>query len=74
VPISIHSYAIYRNPPGYPGKWVVHRYRTDNGGVGERKPLVVAGGYLEAMSGIPKGLERIAPGPTDDATLFETWR
>jgi hypothetical protein len=70
MPLSIHSYAIYRNPPGYPGKWVVHRYRNDSSG--PNKPLVVADGYLDAMSGIPRGLSRIAPLPADDKSLFET--
>jgi hypothetical protein len=70
--VSIYTYAVYRNPPGHPGKWVVHRYRTNGGGVA--KPLVVANGYLEAMTGVPKGLERIVPGPTDEPSLYETWR
>lgn len=70
------AYVIFKNPPDYPGKFVVrHRRQVGDETVTETIPMAVAETLEDARAAIQNtdGLLCLPRGPHDDPGVIETW-
>lgn len=70
---SLIIWVIYHDEKGYPGKYVLRPFRIKSGISFPLAKMLVLDSLEEARDVIPPGLARIAPDPTDQPEIVESW-
>lgn len=78
MPLTL--YTIYKNPPGYPEKFVVLTWRFRSEAVPPRcwhepdeKPFAICDSVEEARAAIPKGMVALTRMHNDEGNILESW-
>lgn len=71
---TLFIYAVYRDPPDFPGKFVVRRCAPCHGGVlPDQTNICVKDTLAAARAEIPQRLCRYERAPQDDEKIVEVW-